>query len=415
MKQYLFLLCLPVVVMLAGCAGLFPEPTEAPTVAAVTETAVPETAVPTEAPTEAPTQPEPTAPPDYITSLLQSMTLRQKVGQLFIVSPDSLDPPADPEEKCATSCTPALAEAMKEYPVGGIILFAENMESPQQLKDFTAGLQACSEIPLFLCVDEEGGIVSRLANLKAFDLPKYKSAASVGKSGNPDKALEMGRTIGAYLKEYGFNVDFAPVADVNTNPKNTVIGTRAFSSKPETAGQMVAAMAEGLREQGIIATFKHFPGHGDTAEDSHDNLAVSRKTAAELAACEWIPFAAATENDMVMVGHIALPNVLSDRTPASMSPEAVTGILKNQLSFRGLIITDSLAMGAITELYTSGKAALSAVRAGCDLILMPANLETAFDAVVNAYETGELDVAVLDATVERILRFKEQHGILGIG
>ena len=400
----------------AGCAALFPEPTETPVVAVIAETTVTETVAPeTQAPTEMPTQPEPTELPDYVTSLLREMTLRQKVGQLFIVHPDSLDPPPNPEEKCATACTPAMMNAMENYPVGGIIMFGENIESPKQLQKFNADLQACSEIPLFLCVDEEGGLVSRLANHKAFHLTKYKSVASVGKSGDPAKALNMGRTIGSYLKEYGFNVNFAPVADVNTNPKNTIIGSRSFSARPETAGQMASAMAEGLRESGIIPTFKHFPGHGDTAEDSHDALAVSRKTAAELAACEWIPFGSATADDMVMVGHIALPNVLSDRTPASMSAEVVTGILKNQMGFQGLVITDSLEMGAITSLYPSDKAALGAVKAGCDLILMPANLEKAFDSLVNAYETGELDTADLDATVERILRFKERHGILGIG
>ena len=413
MKRYLFLLF--VIPMLMGCAAVFPKPTAEPAVPVAAETLAPATVAPTQPATEAPTQPEPTAPPDYVTSLMQEMTLRQKVGQLFIVHPDSLDPPPNPDEKCAVGCTPAMMEALQQYPVGGIIMFGENIESPDQIRKFNTDLQACAEIPLFLCIDEEGGLVARLANHKAFDLPKYRSAASVGKSGDPSKALEMGRTIGSYLKEYGFNVDFAPVADVNTNPKNTIIGSRAFSSKPETAAQMAAAMAEGLREEGIIPTFKHFPGHGDTAEDSHDALAVSRKTAEELAECEWIPFESATENDMIMMGHIALPGILPDRTPATMAPEIVTDVLKNQLGFQGLVITDSLEMGAITAQYTSDKAALYALKAGCDIILMPANLETAFEAVVEACETGELSKDHLDATVERILRFKERHGILGIG
>ena len=413
MKHYLFLLF--VIPMLMGCAVVFPKPTEEPAVPVAAETLAPATVAPTQPATEAPTQPEPTAPPDYVTSLMQEMTLRQKVGQLFIVHPDSLDPPPNPDEKCAVGCTPAMMEALQQYPVGGIIMFGENIESPDQIRKFNTDLQACTEIPLFLCIDEEGGLVARLANHKAFDLPKYRNAASVGKSGDPSKALEMGRTIGSYLKEYGFNVDFAPVADVNTNPKNTIIGSRAFSSKPETAAQMAAAMAEGLREEGIIPTFKHFPGHGDTAEDSHDALAVSRKTAEELAECEWTPFESATENDMIMVGHIALPNVLNNRTPATMSEEIVTEVLKNQLGFQGLVVTDSMEMGAITAQYTSDKAALYALKAGCDIILMPANLETAFEAVVEACETGELSKDHLDATVERILRFKERHGILGIG
>ena len=413
MKRYLFLLF--VIPMLMGCAAVLPKPTEEPAVPVAAETMAPATVAPTQPATEAPTQPEQTEPPDYVTSLMQNMSLRQKVGQLFIIHPDSLDPPPNPDEKCAVGCTPAMMEALQQYPVGGIIMFGENIESPDQIRKFNTDLQACAEIPLFLCIDEEGGLVARLANHKAFDLPKYRSAASVGKSGDPSKALEMGRTIGSYLKEYGFNVDFAPVADVNTNPKNTIIGSRAFSSKPETAAQMAAAMAEGLREEGIIPTFKHFPGHGDTAEDSHDALAVSRKTAEELAECEWIPFESATENDMIMMGHIALPGILPDRTPATMAPEIVTDVLKNQLGFQGLVITDSLEMGAITAQYTSDKAALYALKAGCDIILMPANLETAFEAVVEACETGELSKDHLDATVERILRFKERHGILGIG
>ena len=415
MKRRILLLCLLVLPVLTGCALRYPAPTEPPFVAVSGETVAPATEVPTEPATEAPTQPEPTEPPDYVTSLLREMTLRQKVGQLFIIHPDSLDPPPDPTEKCATVCTPAMADAMAQYPVGGIIMFQENIESADQIRKFNSDLQSLAGIPLFLGIDEEGGLVARLANHQAFDLPKYPSAASVGNTGDPANALEMGRTIGAYLKEYGFNLDFAPVADVNTNPKNPVIGKRAFSSDPETAGIMASAMAEGLRDQGVIATFKHFPGHGDTAEDSHNHLAVSYKSAQELAQCEWIPFSFATADDMIMLGHIALPQVLNDRTPASMSRQVVTGILREQLGFEGLIITDSLEMGAITDLYTSADAAVRAIQAGCDLILMPDDLEAAFDAVVNAYETGELSQADLNATVERILRFKERHGMMGIG
>ena len=418
MKRFAALGCI-LALLLTGCSLTFPRFREEAAPAVATDAVPVPTEAPTETPTEAPTQPptEPmlTQPPDYVTSLLQAMTLREKVGQLFIIHPDSLAAPPETEEDCVKEFTPEIAEGLKEYPVGGLIMFSENITSPGQITAFNAALQDSSDIPLFLCVDEEGGLVSRLANHKAFDLTKYRSAAAVGKSGNPDKALEMGRTIGAYLTEYGFNVDFAPVADVNTNPKNSVIGTRAFSSKPEIAAQMAAAMAEGLREQGIIPTFKHFPGHGDTAEDSHDALAVSHKTAGELAECEWIPFSQAREDDLVMIGHIAVPEITGSNTPATMSPEIVTGILKEQLGFQGLVITDSLEMDAVTALYTSDEAALGALKAGCDLILMPANLETAFDGIVRAVEEGRYSEMQLDATVERILRFKERHGMLGIG
>ena len=389
-KLPLFLLAL---LILTGCAGT-PVPQGS--------TALPETtAVPTET----------TLPPDPMEELLDSMTLRQKVGQLFIARPEQLLPDAG----TVTRVTPELEQALAEYPLGGLILFGDNVVNPEQLLALNGSLADMPGIPMFIAVDEEGGLVARLAKNPSFNLPRYQNAMAVGASGDPADALEMGRTIGGYLKEYGFNVNFAPVADVNTNPKNTIIGSRAFSSKPETAAQMAAAMADGLREEGIIPTFKHFPGHGDTAEDSHDALAVSQKTAEELAECEWIPFESATEYDMIMVGHIALPNVFNNRTPATMSEEIVTEVLKNQLGFQGLVVTDSMEMGAITAQYTSDKAALYALKAGCDIILMPANLETAFEAVVEACETGELSKDHLDATVERILRFKEQHGILGIG
>ena len=208
---------------------------------------------------------------------------------------------------------------------GGIVQFATDLYSPEQITAYNALLQRAAEIPLFLGIDEEGGTVARLANHSAFDLPQYKSAGAVGASGNPEDALKMGQTIGAYLGEYGFNMDFAPVADVNTNPNNPVIGNRSFSSDCNVAGQMAKAMAEGLEEKGIVPVFKHFPGHGDTAQDSHEEVAYSNKTLEELQACEFIPFSGLTENQCVMVGHIALPEVTGNMTPATLSSEIVTG------------------------------------------------------------------------------------------
>ena len=416
MKALRLLIGLLLVGSLMGCMPKMPTVSDAASPVMTTEPVAPPTEAPTEVPSEPKaTEPEPTEPADYVDSLVQGMSLREKVGQLFIVHPDSLVPtPEDPKD-CVKDFTAELAAGMETYPVGGFVIFGDNLRSPDQIHTLNAELQSHSRIPLFLCVDEEGGLVSRLANHKAFDLPKYRNAATVGKSGDPAKAMEMGRAIGTYLAEYGFNVDFAPVADVNTNPKNSVIGNRAFSSKPETAGQMAAAMAEGLREQSIIPTFKHFPGHGDTAEDSHTAIAVSNKTLNELENCELIPFQSATRNDFVMVGHIAVPAISGNNTPATMSREIVTGLLREELEFEGLIITDSLEMGAITELYESDRVALAALEAGCDILLMPANLETAFEAIVKAVENGQYSQAQLDTTVERILRFKERNGLLGIG
>lgn len=400
-------------------------PTTAPTVpstAAPTEATKPTTApaIPcTTAPTEA-TKPKPesTAPSepatpenteqetDPVTACLEGMTLREKVGQLFIVELEQLD------SNAVTEVTDKLRENLREYPVGGVILFDPNAASPKQLRSLISQLQEASNVPLFISIDEEGGRVARLANNQAFNLPTYESAGAVGSSGNTEDALEMGRTIGGYLKEYGINLNFAPVADVNTNPDNPIIGPRAFSADPVIAGKMARAFADGLRENRIAATFKHFPGHGDTAEDSHLEIAVNNKPREELLACEWLPFQKADRLDMVMVGHIALPQVTGDMTPATVSATVVTELLREEVGFDGLVITDALDMKAITKQYSPGQAAVSALQAGCDILLMPEDLQEAYDGVLTAVEEGTLSMQWLDATVLKILQFKAEYGML---
>lgn len=350
--------------------------------------------------------------------LLSQMTLREKVGQLFIVRPDALDPAQTPEQildasaSGVTQWSEEIGRMLAEYPVGGIAMFGKNITSPEQITALNNAFQRSSTIGLFLCVDEEGGTVSRLANHSGFDLPQYTSAAAVGQTGDTAQASAMGSTIGTYLAGYGFNLDFAPVADVNTNPDNPIIGSRAFSPEPETAARMAGAMADGLNDVGITAVFKHFPGHGDTAEDSHLSLAVSHKTAEEMRRCEWLPFLEADSGDLVMVGHIAVPELTGDDTPASLSRRVVTDILKGELGFEGLVITDALEMGGITQTHSSAEAAVAALSAGCDLLLMPEDLSEAFDAVLAAVEDGTLTRQWLDSTVLRILEFKANRGIL---
>jgi beta-N-acetylhexosaminidase len=421
MKAYfLSALCLLLTVGLLGCAIAPPVPpgtlatcpsaeaTPPSTIATTVPTIPTVPALPTVPPTTVPT----TQPVSQVALLLESMTLREKVGQLFIVSPEAVETDASLKENGVTRISDSIRAHLKKYPVGGFILFAQNIRNPQQVSALNAGLREASGIPPFISVDEEGGRVARLAKKPIFGLKVYSSAAAVGANGDPHDALEMGDTIGAYLKKYGFNLDFAPVADVFTNPKNTVIGNRAFSSDPVIAAQMVAAMAQGLRDQGIIATFKHFPGHGDTAEDSHSGIAVNHKTIEQLLQCEWLPFMEATERDMIMVGHIAVPQITGDQTPATLSYTMVTEILKNQLGFDGLIVTDSLRMGAIHGVYQPGEAALLALEAGCHVLLMPSSLSAAFDAVVAAVEEGSFPLEKLDSIVCKVLEFKLSHGIL---
>ena len=390
--------------LLSGC---IPLPTPPETTQAETRETESTTQAPTET-TEAPTEPDP------LVLQLEAMTLEEKVGQLFMVTPGTLGLPqikapmdAITQEQL-TQMENAIREIFAKYPVGGIVQFAADLYSPEQITAYNALLQRAAEIPLFLGIDEEGGTVARLANHSAFDLPQYQSAGAVGASGNPEDALKMGQTIGAYLGEYGFNMDFAPVADVNTNPNNPVIGNRAFSSDCNVAGQMAKAMAEGLEEQGIVPVFKHFPGHGDTAQDSHEEVAYSHKTLEELQNCEFIPFSGLTENQCVMVGHIALPEVTGDMTPATLSSEIVTGLLREKLGFRGLILTDSMVMEAITDNYSSAEASLLALEAGCQIILQPADFPSAFAGVVEAVEAGTFPEEQLNAVVLQILRFKQE-------
>lgn len=363
--------------------------------------------------TEPPVVEPPVIEPSAAEILLEQMTLREKVGQLFIVyAEDLVNSQPGGSMASVTAVNKLLTDGLAQYPVGGVTLFGPNVISPDQIFALTADLSAAGKIPMFISVDEEGGRVARVANNSAFAVKKYASAAAVGASGNREDGLEMGNTIGAYLKHYGFNLNFAPVGDVYTNPANTVIGNRAFSTDGATAARMSEAMAAGLKQQGIIPTYKHFPGHGDTAQDSHSQLAVSYKTLEEMKACEWLPFMKATDGDMVMVGHIACPNITGDMLPATLSHTMITEHLRGTCGFDGLIITDAMNMGAITKTYGAGNAAVMAIQAGCDIILLPGDFEAAFDAVLAAVENGTISLERLDESVLRILEYKIDYGII---
>lgn len=342
---------------------------------------------------------------------VDTLTLEQKVGQLFIVRPDALDSTqsidqiSSSDSEGVTVLTDTMINMLQQYPVGGVCQFSKNIVSPDQITSFNYDLQSVSDIPMFITVDEEGGLVARLANNDAFDLPYYQSAADVAASGNVEDARDMGRTIGNYLVGYGFNMDFAPDADVNTNPDNPIIGTRAFSSDANIAASMVSAAAEGFRESGILPTLKHFPGHGDTGEDSHTSLAVTYKYLEELQTCEFLPFESDTGMHAVMVGHIAAPNVTGTDTPATLSSEMIDMIPNKENT---LIVTDSLEMQAISAMYSSGEAALRAFEAGCDLLLMPIDLPEAYEAILDAVQNGTISEERLNESVSKILAYKQQ-------
>jgi beta-N-acetylhexosaminidase len=291
--------------------------------------------------------------------------------------------------------------------MGGIILFSNNINNPEQLRTFVADLKALPSHPL-LCIDEEGGVVARLANNRNFYLPKFPNMTQLAASGRTNEVTEAATVIGTYLKEYGFDIDFAPVADVNTNPRNIVIGARAFSTDPKTAAVMVKAYLKGLQKTGVVGCLKHFPGHGDTTADSHFGYAMSRKNWDEIKNCEMIPFKAGIDAGahLVMTAHISLPNVTGSNTPSTLSSMIMQDKLRGELGFDGVIISDAMEMGAIIRQYPVEDACVAAIKAGVDILLCVREYPKVFETVVAAVRRGEIPEARIDESVRRILKMR---------
>ena len=355
---------------------------------------------------------------DGLDRQIAEMTLREKVGQMFMIRPDALEGrfgPAELEDNSITGTTEVTEEmraVYAQYPCGGFALFRKNILSPGQLRSFTQSLHGLSPLSPMLGIDEEGGAIARIANHPAgFGVPKFPAMGKIAQSGDEGLAYAAGRSIGAYLKEYGLDIDFAPVADVNTNPNNPVIGSRAFGSDPAVASGMVRQVIRGLHDSGTAGCLKHFPGHGDTGTDTHTGYAETKKTWDGIRACEMITFRAGIEEgaELVMTAHIAAPNVTGCSEPATMSYALLTEKLRGELGFQGLIITDALSMGAIRNAYSSAEACVRCVQAGADILLMPYQYFEAFDGVVQAVESGLIPESRIDESVERILRFKQAH------
>lgn len=341
---------------------------------------------------------------EKIEEFLNEMTLEEKIYQLFVVKPEQL---TDMERVIAAG--ERTKTKLEQRPVGGIVYFSDNLVSTEQTKEMLINIQQYAEeiegLPLFLCIDEEGGRVARIANHQAFDV---ENVGAMGNVTDTEKAYECGNTIGSYLHELGFNVDFAPDADVITNLKNTVIGDRSFGADPEKVTEFACAYSKGLQKNDVLSTFKHFPGHGATEEDTHEGYAYTNKTYEELKESELKPFAEAQDQgiDMIMVAHISVPNVVGDNTPCSLSYQMITEVLREDLKYDGIVITDALDMGAIIQEYSSAEAAVRALQAGADLLLMPENLEQAYSGIYEAVQNGELKEERIDQSVKRILKAK---------
>ena len=359
---------------------------------------------------------DPVAPPtDDVEAKLQQMTLREKVGQMFFIRMESLDPSIEwtTYDDLANIKIKEVTENMKavneNYPVGGIILYAWNIDNETQLARIIPQVRALNGNPL-LCIDEEGGRVSRIANNPNFNVKKYESMASIGATGDPRNAYECGNTIGTYLQRYGFDIDFAPVADVNTNPENVIIGPRAFSDDPAVAAPMVTSYLQGLKDAGITGCIKHFPGHGDTKADTHYGYASTQKTWEEMLNCEMVTFKAGIQwgCKLIMTAHIGAPKVTGSDVPSTMSPIILQDKLRGELGYQNIIITDGMEMGAITQQYTSAEAAVGSIKAGVDIVLGPRYFTEAFDAVMDAVNNGTLSEERINQSVRRILRLRKE-------
>lgn len=402
--------------LLTACAPDAPVVSESPTPPPVVET-LPgggeEGAQPSAQPT---VQPTPETPIDPVAEQLAELTTEQKVGQLLIAGVEGYTPGVDARI------------AIQEYQVGGVILFKDNVESASQLAMLNNSLKALNEehVPLLLCVDEEGGMVSRMPD-ELDDLPNaYEYSQIEGTEERLDTCFLRGQALGAQCAAFGFSMDFAPVMDIWSNRQNTVIGKRAFGSTVSEVSYPANMTAYGILTEGVIPVVKHFPGHGDTAVDSHYGLPVVTKTVEELWENELIPFRQAVEYTCVygaaggdsaipaiMVAHILMTAIDPER-PASLSPAVVDGLLREDIGFEGVVCTDDLTMGAITDTYSVGEAAVLAVEAGCDLLLVchgMDNLTQARDALLGAVESGRISTERLDESVYRILKLKADYHV----
>lgn len=341
---------------------------------------------------------------EEVEEILAGMTLEEKVYQLFIITPEALT-----GSNTVTAAGETTRKSLENYPVGGLVYFSKNLKDPAQTKKMLQNVMAFSYevegLPLFTCIDEEGGRVARIGSNPAFGVEKIGCMQEIK---DEKEAYEAGETIGTYLSRLGFNFDFAPDADVLTNKSNKAIGDRSFGSDADTVARMAAAFSDGLHSQNVLSSFKHFPGHGAVQGDTHDGFAYTDKTYEELLKSELKPFMAADSLgvDAVMAAHISVPGITGEDTPCTLSEKMITDVLRRDLGFEGLIITDALDMGAITQNYTSRQAAVLAFQAGVDMLLMPRDFKQASEGILEAVEKGDISEERINESLRRIIKAK---------
>ncbi|MCR5237080.1 MAG: hypothetical protein K6E34_07750 [Lachnospiraceae bacterium] len=358
-----------------------------------------------EVPTEEPVKDK----DEEIESIIGNLDVEEKVAQLFMPTPEQVID----NSLIVTKAGEMTKDALTLYPVGGLAYFAQNLEDPEQTKEMLSNTKqyiydACGIEP-FLAADEEGGRVVRIADNEAFEVKNVGPMSEIGKAGDLDGAYNAGAAIGTYMSELGFNLDLAPCADVLTNKESEVIGDRSFSSDPKIVSRLAWQYASGLQDKGVTACYKHYPGHGSVAGDSHTGAVSQNKTKEELIDSDLIPFQDAITNDvkMIMVGSISCPEITGDDTPASVSSVMITDILRGEMGYNGIVITDSFLMEAVKAKYPDpGEAAVAAIKAGADIVLMPGDFHEAYNAVLSAVSAGDIPEDRVDESLRRILKVK---------
>lgn len=354
-------------------------------------------------------QPQPVPPEDLdteATRIVAEMTTEEKVAQLFFVTPEALTGMGQ-----VIAAGETTKNAYSAMPIGGIIYLEQNLIDTEQTQTMLSATQEYAiertGIPVFLGVDEEGGTVKRIGGRKAFGVADPGDMRDIGNTGDTNQARETARTIGTYLANLGFNVDFAPVADI-ANTSSTTMSRRSFGSTSQTVSSMVVAQIEGFTEAGVLCTAKHFPGIGGAYGDSHTDAITSSKTIEEMKAEELQPFYAAIDADVpfIMVGHLTVQQATGSQLPASLNPVIMNDLLRGDMGYEGLIITDALNMGAVTKFYNVNDVGLQAVLAGADMILMSSNLDKSYNTVLAAVRDGRLSEDRLNESVHRIVRTK---------
>ena len=353
-------------------------------------------------------QPVPDTTDNEIEELIAGLTLEQKVAQLFVVRPESLTGVA-----VQTRGGDATREAMQSLPVGGFCWFAQNLEDPDQTREMLGNIDRYSReicgLPAFAAVDEEGGSVARVANNAAFGVENVGDMRTIGTEGTAEDASKAASTIAAYLKDLNFNLDFAPDADVVSSAANVNLVWRSFGTEPDIVSDMVAAQVKAFGSAGMLCSPKHFPGIGYAWGDSETEAIETSRTLEEMLECELKPFKAAIAAGapMIMVGHLNCPAISASGLPASLDTEIIQGVLREELGFKGLVITDALEMGALTGLVDNpAEVALMAFEAGCDLLLIPSDLQGSYNTVLEAARSGRISADRLNESLRRIVEVK---------